>query len=230
MRLISSFLALLFLVGSAAADAPSTHGMLLFGRNVTYASHLPMFHAPHDYQLLLKLKLEAKASPRVLADYEKAKSDGDTLFTIEPERMDLTQVISGKKKSFSANLYRGHFERGGKVLGQVQLTVEKIVYSAKLKGDQTPESAQSYLIFGEKTEYFAAHVIQAKPSFDFVAELGAPKQGEESIPDAQLPVLVSRSPSRDQKIPKQRQLLGEPRGPHAELRRVIYQEEAELAE
>ncbi|MGE3974950.1 MAG: hypothetical protein AB7F59_10530 [Bdellovibrionales bacterium] len=40
---------------TAQADPPSTHGMVVFGKNATYVSHLPMFHAPHDYQLVMKV-------------------------------------------------------------------------------------------------------------------------------------------------------------------------------
>lgn len=33
-------------------DKPSVHGMTLMGTELIYASHLPMFHTPHDYQII----------------------------------------------------------------------------------------------------------------------------------------------------------------------------------
>lgn len=37
-------------------DKPNTHGMLLMGMEIVYAEHLPMFHQPHDYQIILELE------------------------------------------------------------------------------------------------------------------------------------------------------------------------------
>ena len=42
----------------ASEDKPATHGMLIFGTNKIYASHLPMFHSPHNYQVILELDLD----------------------------------------------------------------------------------------------------------------------------------------------------------------------------
>ena len=75
----------------AAADEPATHGMLLFGQNQTYASHLPMFHTPHDYQLIMKIKLSTnpRASSMPLIEYKKAKQNGEKLFTLVFSTLDL---------------------------------------------------------------------------------------------------------------------------------------------
>lgn len=35
----------------SATYKTSVHGMLIFGKEKIYASHLPMFHPPHDYQV-----------------------------------------------------------------------------------------------------------------------------------------------------------------------------------
>src|SRR5258708_2218861 len=86
----------------AQSDPPATHGMLLFGNQVTYASHLPMFHAPHDYQVIMKLSLESLPHSQTLVSYEKLKANGVTFFTLEPQKVDLTQVINGTKKTLSA--------------------------------------------------------------------------------------------------------------------------------
>ncbi len=156
----------------ARADMPSTHVMILFGKQATYASHLPMFHAPHDYQVIMKVHLSQYPRLPEPVDYYN-KSSGLELFTLVPAKMDLTKVISGEIKTFEAILYEGHFEKGGKDLGPVLVTVEKLILSAKLD-PQAIEKAPQYLIFGEKGEYFATHIIKGMPSFDAVVKVSKP--------------------------------------------------------
>lgn len=229
---------------SARADMPSTHGMLLFGgSNAVYASHLPMFHSPHDYQVILELALDSQSS--VVKTFKKLNESGETLFTIEPETMDLTQVIDGSKKQFSAALYQGHFEQGGKNLGQVQVAVKKIIFSAKLIHDASPLDHEEYLIFGGAGEYYAAHLIKSKPSFDQIMKVNQPYQlqfphcrtrvcsepAKNVIDDAKLPVvsLDSPAPMTQPKLPKTGDVLGGFSVAITEILNVVYSEEAELS-
>jgi hypothetical protein len=39
--------------GPGGDDTTGVHGMLLFGEDVVYLSHLPMFMSPHNFQVLL---------------------------------------------------------------------------------------------------------------------------------------------------------------------------------
>ena len=190
------------LTSVANADPIATHGMLLFGNQATYASHLPMFHAPHDYQVILKLRLADNPRAQTLLAYEQAKADGNKLFTMVPTPMDLTKVIAGELKEFNATIFVGHFERGGQKLGSVQVEVEKSLFSAKLNGDQPDQQLERYVVFGEKGEYFGAHVIAGKPSFDSIVQV-APVMNLSTpcntgaclpplqIPDSSLPMSVS---------------------------------------
>ncbi len=178
MKFIKGLVLSVLMSGTMAkADVPSVHGMLLFGDKVTYASHLPMFHAPHDYQVILKLNLEDHPThSRTLQLYEKAKADGETFFTLVPEKMDLSKIVSGEKKQFNAHIFVGHFERGGqKIQGSgVIVNVEAVVLGEKLNGEATQVEQKSYWIFGEQGEYFAAHLIQSKPSFDQILKVAQP--------------------------------------------------------
>lgn len=85
-------LALLFAFVAGPADAHDhsfgTHGMVLFGgREALYASHLPLFRAPHDHQVVLQVRLADPALDRTLRE----RLDGKTaLWTIEPERLALS--------------------------------------------------------------------------------------------------------------------------------------------
>lgn len=174
-------LGMLLMSGLAAqADTPTVHGMLVFGDKVTYASHLPMFHHPHDYQLVMKVSFAApNSNSNVLTVYERTKAQGKTLFTIEPQVMDLTKVMDGTTKSFSAKLYDGHFERGGTVLGTVTVNVEQFLVNKQLNPAE-PEKNQ-YLLFGEQAEFFVVHLINGKPSFDLVAKTTQASRGPVTI-------------------------------------------------
>lgn len=167
----------LIVSGAAKADPPSVHGMLVFGDKVTYASHLPMFHHPHDYQLVMKVKFHApdRREPGVLAAYKLLKAKGKTLFTIEPKPMDLTKVMSGEITHFAALLYDGHFERGGTPIGAVTVQVETFLVNKKL--DPAEPEKNEYLLFGEKAEFFLVHLINGKPSFDLVAKTSQLSRG-----------------------------------------------------
>ena len=76
-------------------------------------------------------------------------------------------------KSFKATLYRGHFERGGSPLGEVQVNVEKLLHATKLNPVSNPQ-IDEHLVFGEKGEYFSVHLIEGKPNLDFIAQVAQP--------------------------------------------------------
>ncbi|MGZ3704400.1 MAG: hypothetical protein ACXWP1_00130 [Bdellovibrionota bacterium] len=159
---------LLFLLTSstAFADMPSVHGMLLFGAGKVYISHLPMFHSPHDYQALAEIELP----PAAAAAYQKSRAShpGDKLYTLVPETFSLPEMMA-HPHPFSAELFHGHFERGGDSFAQnVQVNIKRVPFFRKfVPGQQKPES-ESYLLFGTPGEAFLAHFITAKPDFDQV--------------------------------------------------------------
>lgn len=177
-KLIYVFIVAIIWGSGSRADQPGVHGMLLFGNKSTYVSHLPMFHSPHDYQLLLKVSLRDQQGSKTVEAYEEAKKNTSEYFTFVPQVMDLTELISGAKTNFSAVIYKGHFERGGQSLGIAEFHVEKLVFSNKLKAQASPIE-NSYFVFGEMGEYFAAHLIQAKPSYDAILGVSQPYKLQE---------------------------------------------------
>ncbi len=225
-------IALLILSAAAVqADPKATHGMVLFGNTDTYASHMPMFHSPHDYQVIMKIGLEEMGHQGTVVEYQLLKLKGDDQFTLLPEKMDLTKVISGEISSFTASLFQGHFEKGGKDLGLVLVKVEKLIFSAKL--DPSAPEQSKYLLFGQNGEYFALHLINGKPSFDTILSVKAPYKLEFNfcrtrvcadpkeipVPDSQLPQTVTMF--NDQ--------LGSLGGTIIDILNTIYSEEEELA-
>jgi hypothetical protein len=173
---------------SANADKPSTHGMLIFGTpqkdGTIYASHLPLFRSPHDYQIILEIALDAKATlmyRKSLKNFRQQK-----VYTIEPEPFVLPEMITSPR-SFKARLFRGHFERDGKPLGDTAtVNIKRVLYFKKFDPAAQHSEAAQYLVFGNSSkershEYFAAHVISAKPDFDHICELGVDKKTAASL-------------------------------------------------
>jgi hypothetical protein len=150
-------------------DKPSTHGMLIFGTEKTYASHLPMFHSPHNYQIILELELDPATKKLFIADQEK--NPEYATYTIEPEKFVLPEMMQNPK-SFKANLYRGHFERGGiKIAADIHVTIKKIIYYTKFKTDEARAIKTNFIVFGNPKEQFIAHQITNKPDFDQIIQV-----------------------------------------------------------
>lgn len=221
------------LLSLAFADPPAVHGMLLFGETRTYASHLPMFKSPHDYQALFELSLSGAEA------YDRLKKKPDTYFTLVPKPMDLSRVLDGTIKEFPATVYEGHFERGGRAIAEVRARVTRIVHAARLTPSD-PDKTNAFYVFGRDGEYFAAHVIHSAPSFDAVFAATRPYDIDASscpkrvcmdpkrlpIADEALPIVVGF----DGGLPMNGETIGVPGGPRAGLGKLIYWERDDLAD
>ncbi|MDQ3235232.1 MAG: hypothetical protein M3Q07_25770, partial [Pseudobdellovibrionaceae bacterium] len=88
---------------------PAVHGMVLFGDEQLYASHIPMFMIPHDWQALFKVTLN-HTSADALKIYKTAHAPGtpQAMFTLKPKPFLLPELLEGKIKSFKASLYQGN--------------------------------------------------------------------------------------------------------------------------
>lgn len=228
---------------SAKADIPTVHGMLMFGDKKIYASHLPMFHIPHNYQVILEISVANSTRSQTFAYYKSLKASGSEQFTLEPEVMDLSQIISGEKTSFNANLYEGHFERGGTLLGSVKVNVEKVVFSKTLDANESSDGPD-YLFFGEGDEYFAAHVIKGQPSFDQILQITHPNWGRaphcrtrlcETEPiqtpavDSNFPKVIANAIVNDPLQLQPGSFLGALHGFNSSVLKVLYTEVNELS-
>jgi hypothetical protein len=168
-----------------AHDAPAvrmgTHGMVLFGRGEKlYASHIPMFHPPHDVQLLLQVELEGALAQRDFAG---------GLYTLEPERFDLSALMSGQLMQFRATLYQGNFEGGGKVLGrEVRVRVRRVLHASALKADAPSAPHPRYLVLGGgQKDAFLVHALSRAPDFDQVLRVRFDKPLSEGVHTLELP-------------------------------------------
>lgn len=181
-RLLRPLAALAFLIaGQAAAQDTSmgSHGMALFGdRDGLYASHLPMFHAPHDHQVVLQVRAADPEVDRAL----RARMQGRTaLWTIDPERFLLSRFGPGSAsplKAFNADVFEGHFERGGqRAYAQTAFVVEKVVYFQRLDPAPRTRGESHYLPVGK----YLFKQLDSRPDFDHIVKLAAPAQGPVTI-------------------------------------------------
>lgn len=155
-----------------------SHGMAVFGgRDGLYASHLPMFHAPHDSQVLLRFHL---ADAGVDASLRARLALRPQLWTLDPEPFDLQRLQTSHAeplKQFNARFVQGHFERGGveRFTGQTVVIDEVLLFKPlDLKPTSDGAVAQSagrYLLLGSGREYFAVKEIDRRPDFDAIVAM-----------------------------------------------------------
>src|SRR3954467_13339522 len=81
------------MVHPAHHDHPAVHGMLVFGQQQILLSHLPMFHAPHDFQVLLLVRLRGGVEdPEALYRQDRNES-GESVYTWVPKKFVLQDLL-----------------------------------------------------------------------------------------------------------------------------------------
>jgi hypothetical protein len=153
-----------------ACDTTGRHGMLLFGHDPVYLSHLPMYECPHNFQVLLEAGLPPAAQNTLRADRER---HGDGQYTFNPDPFPLAELAPPDgvpaRTALKGAIVRGHFERGGTPIATgVRVEVRRVVGFAALDGKPGPDNALPYLCFGRGERAFLAHRLHARPNFDQV--------------------------------------------------------------
>ncbi|MBC6988764.1 hypothetical protein [Hymenobacter sp. BT491] len=185
-----------------AEDAPNTHNMLVFGEQAIYVSHLPMFDSvaasrteytsPHRYQVILEVAFQ-KAGQDLQKLYrdDRLRNANVRIYTLNPAEFVLSRLAPAGAGSpllsdFQARVFRGHLERGGKVipgLDDVQVRVKRVVHFRKFDPQASKLAEMKYLLFGSTQEAFVAHYISKPPDFDHVLSVKLDGHG---LTDAQL--------------------------------------------
>lgn len=165
-----------------AETAMGGHGMAVFGgREGLYASHLPMFHAPHDSQVLLRFHLADAAADRALR--ETLARDAK-LWTFDPEAFDLLRLAPGHAqplRGFEARFFEDHFERGGKPQPLLQrVVVDEVLLFRRLDATPRDGAVGHYWLVGRGAEWFAFKRIDRRPDFDHIVRLHAPRRRGEA--------------------------------------------------
>ncbi|MGO4382220.1 hypothetical protein AB4Z19_28460 [Pseudoduganella sp. RAF19] len=146
------------------------HGMALFGgKDALYASHLPMFHAPHDYQVLLQVHV---ADPQLDAKLRQRLEGRAALWTIAPEKFELDRLAPNAAQplaQFKADLVLGHFEQGGKTrYANATLVIEKVLMFRQLDATPRAQASARYVQLGSGTQRFLVKEIDSRPDFDHI--------------------------------------------------------------
>ena len=157
--------------GHGGDGTMGVHGMLLFGQETLYLSHLPMFQSPHNFQVILEVRLDDAAREVLRAD---RLTNGDGLHTFEPAEFHITDLDptgGGPVRSpLKGVIFQGHFERGGRAIARAVAEVRSVVHFEEL--DLTVNHAENqeltYLCFGRTGQLHLAHRITASPDFDQV--------------------------------------------------------------
>lgn len=152
------------------------HGMAVVGVDAIFLSHLPMFHAPHDYQVILETSFGA--ADRTYRD-DRAENSTTRLYTFAPDRFVLSKLFRGANDeppaltSFAGSLVRNHFEQppahpeeAVEIATDVAVDVVNVVYHQKFDPHGPMPDHLEYLLFGRGNELFLAHLITGPPDFD----------------------------------------------------------------
>jgi hypothetical protein len=169
-----------------AEDAPNTHNMLVFGEQTIFLSHLPMFAAlnetktgfrsPHRYQVIVEAAFTKEGKElRDIYVKDRQAHPMTRIYTLNPEPFVLSRLFTPAKTpkltSFTATVFRGHFEQGGvPVPGLEQIVVEvvRVVHGREFDPRVKNPDTLEYLLVGKGSERFLAHAIFASPNFDQV--------------------------------------------------------------
>jgi hypothetical protein len=181
---------------SSALEAPvqsdkplgyGQHGMAVFGNSAgLFASHLPMFHAPHDTQVIFRFHLRDTAVDSAL---RKALTEKPALWTLDPELFDLHRLAPGHPsplRHFTARFVEGHFERGGseRFLAQ-DVEIEEVLVFRPLNAIRTEgvASAGRYFVIGAPQGHFLVKEIDRRPDFDAIIALRGSKPAPSMWPE-----------------------------------------------
>ncbi len=170
-RILAVLLLLLPLVWASAAEhgAFGVHGMVLIGEKSVVLSHLPLYQAPHNFQVVIEVEISTEH--KQLLDELRGQWDG--IITVEPENFDLFRLMPGNGDPltrFRGSFYRGHFERGGsRFMENVEFRVSSNLLFRELDSQltDTKDGVHMYWLGTEKESYLI-HKIGAKPNFDQV--------------------------------------------------------------
>jgi hypothetical protein len=154
-------------------ERPAVHGMLMVGEARVLLSHLPMFHAPHNQQIVLEASLSAPSFDPQNKYVEDRSVTQTRIYTWVPKPFVLSDLLAPRPTTMVGTIFRGHFERGGVAItaDDVEARVQRVLYSRRLVPSDPPLAERRYVMFGSPSEPFLAHVITRPPDFDQVTAI-----------------------------------------------------------
>ncbi len=171
MKLILTlWLALTVCAAHAAPSTFGTHGMVLFGgADGLYASHLPMYHAPHDYQVVLRLRMADAAQD---AQLRARLQERVALWTLDPQKFAIDRLAPDAAtalNTFKAGVVLGHFEQDGVTQhAAADFVIEEVLHYRQLPMQPGVASKANYLQFGKAQRRYLVKLIESRPDFDHI--------------------------------------------------------------
>lgn len=159
-----------------------SHGMVLVTDGTElYASHLPLYVIPHDYQLVYllesthKAKLLERLTTTQLTETEEGKilRFQQNMVTLLPAKFDLNRLINGESFEIDAQFFSGHFERGGeKWFKEENLKFVRQVYKRSMTNNAATAKSidagwHTLTASNSETQLFI-FPIKTSPSFDAI--------------------------------------------------------------
>lgn len=136
------------------------HNLVLFNKgSAIYASHLVSYDEPNNVQILYKLKVQDMALIQLVRDAD--------LVIIKPEAFNLERMIRGEELLLTADVYLGHFERGGLLTYKsLPITFHKKLYHRVMENLEQSSNRQKYdVVQLPRNERIIVHQIQFPPSY-----------------------------------------------------------------
>lgn len=158
-----------------------SHGMVIIHDQKTgfYASHLPLYSSPHDYQIVYKINVE---EPKRL---ERMLAIG--MVTTLPDVFDLRRLIDGEAFSLQAKFYQGHFERAGEMMFTAKIDFEKQLFIEPIKQGYQNSLSEFYIAPVDDNRAIIIHKIQIPPSFDALSIIETPYTPETPLTSCKKP-------------------------------------------
>ncbi len=162
------------------------HGMLMFGSAETlYAAHLPMFHLPHNVQVITRFAFEEfDVDAWIKARVAGLDSQSLSVWTLVPRPFDLLRLDPthpNTVQNLVVDVYRGHFERGGQRVfeGQsIRIESVELFKPLPLAAKRSPSAHQNtqmqycWLSAGSSSNtYFLFKQLETRPEADHIVRI-----------------------------------------------------------
>lgn len=146
-------------VGSPGSHV-ATHGMVLFGKERVYLSHIPLFNQPHNLQVVVEVKVSGVPETQNFAD---------KLYTMAPTPFSLFDLANGTLPAIVGTVFDGNFEAGGRpIFRNVRFEVQRVIFQQGLLPTAQRSPTLDYIAVGTPSDPYLVHVIDERASFDSI--------------------------------------------------------------
>jgi hypothetical protein len=194
------------------------HNMMVVGEKSVFLSHLPMFMAPHNFQVILEATFTS-GGKNVTDIYSKDRQSNrqTKMYTLAPEELfklpDLFTPNPPARNSFKGTIFRGHLEREGEEiegLKMIDVNVKRVVYAQELGRGFNKSDKLKYILFGRGQELFLAHVIAKVPDFDQILSVKIDNPpSEEELSRGVSVIIQDRENSASRRIKEKEKVVGQ---------------------